>query len=200
MNFRHFLLTTAILFSLFINAQNDFQIGAKAGVNYSGFNVNGTSSYTDAFGLLAGVIAEYQLSNTFSIQPELIFIQKTGGRETPSNLPGGLIRADLSYIDLPISGKYYFFKGFAVEFGPQLDILINDKTTIAFNNDNSEPNPANIETNAIQLSINLGFSYKIAQKYLVQFRYSHGITHIYKDLDATNSVFALSVGYFFLNK
>ena len=198
MKLNQLTLTIVLLIGLNTTAQNEFELGAKAGVNYSGFNVDGSSAYTDGFGYHLGIMGEYELSNNFSIQPEIIFIQKTGSRGTPSELSGGLITSDLTYIEIPLNGKYYFAKGFAVEFGPQLDILVNEKTTVDFYNSNQMDDSVDIETNGIQFSINLGISYKVLEKYLIQFRYSHGLSDVYKDLEAKNSVFLFSVGYFFL--
>ena len=198
MNIKKTILVLSVLIGLNTTAQSEFKFGAKIGANYSGFNVNGSSSYTNAFGYHLGIISEYELSNSFSLQPEMIFIQKTGGRGTPSDLPGGTITSDLTYIDIPLNGKYYITNGFAVEFGPQLDILVNEKTEVDFYDSNQTDNSIDIETNGIQFSMNLGLSYKIIDKYLIQFRYSHGLSDVYKDLEAKNSVFAISIGYFFL--
>lgn len=198
MNIRTITLVLFVLIGLNTTAQNEFKFGAKIGVNYSGFNVDGSSAYTNAFGYHLGVLGEYKLSNSFSLQPEIIFIQKTGGRGTPSDLPGGTIASDLTYIDIPINGKYYFTNGFAIEFGPQLDFLINEKTEVDFYESNQTNNSIDIETNGIQFSLNLGISYKIIDKYLIQFRYSHGLSDVYNNLEAKNSVFLLSIGYFFI--
>ena len=189
-----------ILLSIGLNttAQNEFKFGAKAGFNYAGFNVNGSSSYSNGFGYQFGVISEYKLSNSFSLQPEMIYILKSGGRGTPSDWPGGLITSELTYIDIPINGKYYFFEGFAAEFGPQLDILINEETSVDFYDSNQFDNTINFETNSIQFSLNLGISYLMIDKYLFQFRYSYGLSNVYNDLEAKNTVFVFSVGYFFL--
>lgn len=196
MNLKKLFFTFIILFGLSTNAQNEFKLGVKAGVNYSGFNVNGASSYTNGFGFLGGLIGEYELSGKISLQPELIFSQKTGARGIPG-IPAG-IRSDLSYIDIPLNGKYYIFDGFAVEFGPQFDFLINDETTTEFYTSNHNEYPTDLETKPIQISLNIGLSYKIVDKYLLQFRYSHGLSNIFENIDAKNSVFAFSLGYYFL--
>jgi len=199
MNLKRIILILLLSIGLNTTAQNEFKFGAKAGFNYSGFNVNGSSSYSDGYGYQFGIIGEYKFSNSFSLQPEVIYILKKGGRGTPSAFfPRGLITSELTYIDIPINGKYYFFKGFAAEFGPQLDILINEETSIDFYDDSQSGSFVNFETNGIQFSLNLGISYLITDKYLLQFRYSYGLSNVYKDLEAKNTVFAFSVGYFFL--
>jgi hypothetical protein len=198
MKLKHLTIALTLLIGLNTTAQNEFKLGAKLGANYSGFHVDGSSAYTDAFGYHLGLIGEYKLSNSFSLQPEMIFIQKTGRIGTPSDFAGGLITSDFNYIDIPFIVKYYFANGFAVEFGLQLDILVNEKTEVDFYDNNQTNNSVEIETNGLQFSINLGISYKIIDKYLLQFRYSHGLSDVYKDLNAKNSVFAFSVGYFFL--
>jgi len=198
MKLKEIALIILLSIGLKTTAQNEFKLGAKAGFNYSGFNVNGSSSYSDGYGYQFGIIGEYKLSNSFSLQPEAIYIIKSGGRGTPSELPSGLITSDLNYIDIPINGKYYFFEGFAAEFGPQLDILINEETSVDFYDSNQSDSSINFETNGIQFSLNLGVSYLITDKYLLQFRYSYGLSNVYKDLEAKNTVFAFSLGYFFL--
>ena len=198
MKLKGITLLITLLIGINTTAQNEFKIGAKAGFNYSGFNVNGSSSYSDGYGYQFGFIGEYKISNSFSLQPEAIYIIKSGGLGTPSDLPSGLITSDLTYIDIPINAKYYFFDGFSAEFGPQLDILVNEETSVDFYDNNQSDSDINFETNGIQFSLNLGISYLIIDKYLLQFRYSYGLSNVYKELEAKNTVFAFSVGYFFL--
>lgn len=198
MSIKNMLVLLCVIVGLTTTAQNEFKIGAKIGANYSGFNVSGSSTYTNAFGYHLGLIGEYNVSNSFSLQPEIILIQKTGGRGTPPDLAGGVISSDLTYIDIPLNCKYYFTDGLAVEFGPQLEFLVNEKTEVDFYDNNQTDNSIDLATNGFQLSINLGVSYKIIDKYLVQLRYSHGLSDIYKNLEAKNSVFSVSIGYFFL--
>jgi len=199
MKLKRITLIITLLIGLNTIAQNKFKFGAKAGFNYSGFNVNGSSSYSDGYGFHFGLIGEYKFSEKFSLQPEAIYILKKGGRGTPSDFfPIGLITSELTYIDIPINGKFYFFDGFAAEFGPQLDILINEETSVYIYNYDQSDSSINFETNGIQFSLNLGISYLITDKYLLQFRYSYGLSDVYKDFEAKNTVFAFSFGYFFL--
>ena len=189
---------TIFLVGLNLNAQSDFTIGVKGGINYSGFNVEGSSAYTDAFGYHLGVIGEYNLKNNFALLTELNFAKKTGSRAAPTNLSGGTIKSDLNYIDIPLMGKYYLSKSFAIAAGPQLDFLINESTEINFYNGNEDVSSLDIKTNGLQLSCNLGFSYILLDKYIIQLRYSHGLSDVYQDLEAKNTVFSFSLGYFFL--
>ena len=191
-----FLVT--LLLGLNSIAQNEFNLGSKAGVNYSGFNVDGSSAYTDAFGYHIGFIGEYVVTKRFSFQSELNFIQKTGSGGTPSELSAGTIKSDLNYLDIPIMVKYYLFDHFAIESGPQLNILISESTEVNYYTNNELDGLLDLKTNGLQLSFNLGFSYTIVDKYLLQLRYSHGLSDIYQDLEAKNTVFSFSVGYFFL--
>jgi hypothetical protein len=73
-------------------------------------------------GFNAGALAKISLSESFSIQPELVYsIQGTTLEEGDLD-----IKMNLSYLNLPILAQYNF-SGFAIETGPQLGFLMSAK-------------------------------------------------------------------------
>lgn len=176
-------------------AQDGVKYGLKGGVNFSGFHSGGSSAFTDSFGFHAGLIANYSFSDKLSIQPELLYVQKTGGTNT--NVAGTTVflKSDRDYIDLPVMLKYNFASNFSLELGPQIGFLITENTGLTFSDGDSSVQDIKLDAESVDFSINLGISYTIVPKYLIQLRYSHGLSKVFDSLDDKNSVFLLSIGY-----
>lgn len=109
------LLFTAFLFAgtLFTNAQ-ETKFGVRAGVDFAtakakyevmGTTVEAKSSET---GFFAGAFAEIGISESFAIQPEVLYVSIK----------------DFSAISVPILGKYSF-GDFSVMAGPDLNYLLD---------------------------------------------------------------------------
>lgn len=191
---RQFLFVLLILIGFHSYSQIDIRFGGKIGGNFAGLHSNGSTAITDGFGINIGGIVELGISESFSIQPELLYSQKTG----KINIDNGsnTLKTDRDYIEIPANGKIDFFKGLSVEFGPQIGFLINDKNEIT-NNSNNETEDVNIDDlKSIDLSANLGVSYTFNPGLIIQLRYNYGISKIINEMEEKNSVVMLSLGYF----
>ena len=166
-----------------VNAQ-EIKFGIKGGLNFasiSGDNTKGTDVVT-SFNL--GLLSEIPISKKFSFQPELMYSGQ-----------GYSLKDDtiaLSYLNIPLMGKYYLTKGLSVEAGPQVGFLLaakNDKTNIKDS------------FNTVDFGVNFGLGYKLDNGLNFVARYNLGLTDINNVESSSsknkNSVFQLSVGYFF---
>ncbi|WP_111308321.1 porin family protein [Confluentibacter sediminis] len=169
-----------------VNAQK-IKFGAKGGLNFasvSGDNVEGTDIVT-SFNF--GVLSEIIISKKFSFQPELMYSgQGFGSNENTIPLTA------LSYLNIPLMGKYYLTKGLSVEAGPQIGFLLSAKNNKTDVKDSF---------NTFDFGVNFGLGYKLNNGLNFGARYNLGLTDINK-LDNSssknkNGVFQLSVGYFF---
>ncbi len=207
MKLRTLLLIIMMSVNLSIIAQNEFNIGIKGGISYSGFHSGELSPYPTPLTYVFGFMGEYKLSNNLSIQSELLYTKKRGIASIPDELrdpnyyPGGSIYSFLSYTNFPLEVKYYFNDNFAAEFGPQLDVLIKEETVLHFF-DNSADTILNLKPNELQFSLNLGLSHEFIDDFLLQLRYSYGLSNVYSEInpniDGENSVLSFSIGYNFL--
>ncbi len=163
----------------------DVTFGVKAGLNLATLTVENTDVKA---GYHVGAMAEIKLNDKFSIQPELLFSAQ-GTKYNEGNEDKNI----LSYINLPIMGKYYVTEGLSLEVGPQIGFLVNAETEF-------DGEYFDIEnTNTIDFGVDFGLGYKLDSGLNFSARYNYGLTNFNSDSDfvAKNSVFQFSVGYFF---
>jgi hypothetical protein len=172
-------------------AQSELTFGVKGGANFTGFHT-GSSTFSSEFGINLGGIAEYSLSDRFSIQAELLFNQKAGTFtiKDNSNFVLGSVVSKLGYIDIPIIAKIYIGDKFSFEVGPQFGFNISEKTE--FNDSEIES-----ETNTLDTAIVGGFGYQFEQGLFIQARYGYGLSEVFENDKYKNSVISLSLGYKF---
>jgi opacity protein-like surface antigen len=167
-----------------VNAQS-IKFGVKSGVNFA--TISGEGINVDSrIGFHIGGVAEINVSDKFSVQPELVY--STQGAKLRD-----FATIELDYISVPIMAKYHVTKGLSLEFGPQFSFLVNDG--IDFENNDAETE--DIEAENFDLSAGIGLGYKLDSGLFFQTRYNLGITTISENPDLKNGVFQVSVGYQF---
>lgn len=198
-------LLLATLFSLLSfsgYSQNNLPFGIKAGVNTAGiYYPDGKISYTSNYSPNVGFISDFSLTNKLYIQGEMLYNRKFAPLFPPVGVGSYMITSKLDYIDVPVVAKYNLFKNFAIEAGPQLGILLRKKHFLVTHPNNIEQ-IQEIEVNNVnnlELSGVIGLQYKFTNSLFAQFRYSHGLTDVYKNYWAKvkNSIIGLSLGYLF---
>jgi hypothetical protein len=182
---KNFLVLAVVTVLGFANGNaQEIKFGAKGGLNFasiSGDNTNGIDLVT-AFNF--GVVSEIPISEKFSFQPELMYSGQGYGFNENT--------IALSYLNIPLMGKYYVTKGFSVEAGPQLGFLLSAK---------NEKTDVKDSFNTFDFGVNFGLGYKLDNGLNFGVRYNLGLTDI-NNLDNSssknqNGVLQVSVGYFF---
>ncbi len=204
------IIAIALMFQS--NAQEEtvtknLQIGAKAGVNFSTITgdlseIKGRTSFH------FGGVVELPISEKLSVQPELLFSSQ--GAKYPDE--GTLI---LNYLQMPIMGKYYVMDELSLEFGPQIGYLLSAKFKYDSDEDGNDPGPnttgersqavekEDVKSDVKSLDIGLlfGLGYKLDNGINFGARYNLGLLDGNNFDDGfgkfKNSVFQISVGYFF---
>ncbi len=164
-------------------------LGAKAGMNVSGFYGNRSDNRIERnnlIGLHAGFLAEIKFNDSFALQPELLY-SRAGAEEE------NIVRFQLDYIAFPIMAKFYLADKLSLDVGPQFGFLVNDEAEIQIED---EPR-YNTDANTFDFVLNAGLSAKITEQWFAQVRYSYGITTVAENPDVNNGVFQLSLGYMF---
>lgn len=209
-----FLLCTAT----FVQAQG-FRPGIKAGLNYT--NVVGKSvdsnKVNGQLGFHAGAILGFELSDMFTIQPEILYSTKGFGFgekdadffDTVRRRREGRMR--LHYVDVPVmlkvnAGPLYF------ELGPSVSYLVTATSTVKATAVDEEGTPqAGVPVldfdgtgrkgfGAFDYGINAGVGGQFMGA-LVGLRYQLGLApmedgnRVFPTSDIKNSVLMLSVGY-----
>ena len=201
----------------------DISYGVKAGVNFANFggDVDESSSRT---GFHVGAVVELPISETFSIQPEVVFSQQGAqvDSSTESVISGVTTRTTteneqtLNYINVPVLAKYYIMEGLSLEVGPQVGFLVSakskfDSTSTATFGGTSNSTSASGETDnkdgfkSVDFSAVAGVGYELPMGLFFQARYQVGISSVLEDsegldsqdISTTNQVLSLSVGFKF---
>lgn len=169
-----------------INAQ-DVKFGAKAGLNLAFITGDDSEDLDPNTDFHLGVMAEFKISDKFSLQPELVYSGQ--GADTNIASEGSI---SLNYLNLPLIGKYYVTERLSLEAGPQIGVLLSTKGGTVDYKELLKP---------IDYGVNFGVGYKLDNGLNFTARYNLGLSNI-NDVDGfsdknSNGVFQLSVGYFF---
>ena len=192
----------AVVFSMAsLNAQDGnapVRFGAKAGVNFSDITGDMTDSFTGRTSFHIGAVAEIPISESFAIQPELVYSAQ--GSDYEEDFDGmtfsGTVTAN--FLNIPIMAKYFVADGFTIEAGPQIGILLSSEI---------EEDDIDLDIKdslkGIDFGLNFGLGYQLDNGLNFAARYNLGLTDLNDDPDflgdfeAKNSVIQLSVGYSF---
>lgn len=190
------LVALVSMFSIVAFAQES-TFGVKAGVNFAKITGDDLEDASGRTGFHVGAIAEFPLSEQFSIQPEAVYSQQ--GLEYDDF--GFDIKLKLDYINIPIMAKYYFSttRDLAIEFGPQIGILMNAKAEA-----DGDEEDVKDDVKGSDISVGGGLSYQMETGWFAQARYMFGVSDINDTDDEntfgdnfTNSVLSISIGYRF---
>ena len=181
------ILLVSLVFLLSVKAgAQDVQFGIKAGGNMA-LEV-GDNTTDPRYGIHVGGFLSKPLSKVLDLQLELLYSMQ-GGRSNEWDWTD-----KFDYINLPVMLKIYVNKErrkFSIDVGPQFGYLISAKNTGVFNyNDDA--------FNKFEVDLGLGVSYKIIDELDVTFRFTGGLTNIFKEGDTSkNNCIQLGIGYRF---
>jgi hypothetical protein len=179
-------IITMTLAAFTLQAQ-DVTFGAKAGLNFASMTGDDAEGLDSRTSLHIGVTAEIELSDAFSVQPELLY---SGQGYTAD----GDVTGKVDYINLPVMAKFYVGDGFSLEAGPQIGFLASAKADV-----DGESVDIKDLLNSTDFALNLGAGYKLDSGLNFGLRYSIGLTDV-PDGDSNgfkHSVLQLSVGFNF---
>ena len=178
---------------LSINAQTSF--GVKTGMNFAIIAAEYSNDYKSKIGYTICAFAEIDISETISLQPQLLFsAQGAKYEDTRPNSPLVGLPTDLkaNYIILPIMLKYSATEKINIEAGPQIGLLLAAEI---YDTDYKD------QVESIDFGANFGISYDFSDVLFAQARYNLGLTNLLKDSaedKVKNSVLSISFGYKFI--
>lgn len=181
------LVTVITVLGLTTTNAQDIKFGAKAGLNFAFITGDNTNGFEPISDFHFGAMAEWKISDKFSLQPEIMY--SVQGTNTNVDSEGEIL---LNYLNLPIMGKYYVAKGLSIEAGPQIGFLLSTKGGSINYKD---------ALKSTDFGVNFGVGYKLDNGLNFSARYNLGLSNII-DVNSVpdknrNGVFQLSVGYFF---
>lgn len=196
------LIITAALFSfnVALSQMQGIRIGPKAGINFANLSYDESYDFLDSKMKVSyhfGIVAEFPVLDRFTIQPELLYADQ--GEKYEINVEGELMtmRTRLNYLNLPVLAKYYFTKGFSLEAGPQIGVVLYSKSV------DEDGDKTDIEDiNPLDFGLTAGLGYQFDVGLFVQGRYYRGLLNVNDsvtkdDFKFVNDICQLSVGYKF---
>ena len=189
------LLIAAVSFSL-TQAQS-INFGAKAGLNLANVTGSDASGNSILVSFHAGVLAQFSVTNQFSVQPEILY----SGQGTKFSSSGESGTDKLGYINIPVLAKYTTSSGFFVQTGPQIGFLLSAKessggTTMDFKSD----------VTSTDFSWVFGLGYLTSANIGIDGRYVLGFTNLEKNTGGStsgtlkNGVIQIGVFYLFCDR
>lgn len=169
-------------------AVGTFTLQPKIGMNVA--SLTKCDGCDPRIGLAAGVEAEYQAADIFSVSAGLIYsMQGNKAKEE-----GVTLTTKLDYINIPILANVYVTKGLAVKLGVQPAFNVSDKQKLSGGKASVEAEDVGAES--FDFSIPVGLSYEY-NNVVFDARYNFGVTNIADGGDSKNSVFQFTLGYKF---
>jgi hypothetical protein len=161
-----------------------FTYGAKAGVNLSTLKLDpdeGDDAYTSQTGLVVGGLAVRRLSGRFDWQVEGLFSMKGGSADVGS--ADSKVRLD--YVDVPLFIRYRIQgspqRGIHAFGGPSFNFLLRARTISDLGNTKIEQDVTD-DVERFELGVVGGVSVGFG-RWIVEGRYTHGISDTDKDTD-----------------
>ena len=186
------ILTVGAIFAFSFTYAQEVKFGIKGGLNLA--NISGdVEGNTSKLGFQIGGFTEIEITEKFSVQPELLF--STQG--TKFDFEGTKVEFNLSYLNIPVMLKYYVADKFILETGPQIGLLMNAKLKGGGDSLDVKDN-----FKSIDFGVNFGTAYNFSENISAGLRYNLGLSNISKSVDGDtanikNNVISLSVGYKF---
>lgn len=169
-NMNKLIVFVFLLFTLNTSAQSIF--GVKAGGQLTNLDFSDPSGFThfnlffvQKYSFHGGIFLRFPVYKKLHIQTELLYSVK-GAREVP-NYPFkfNLEDRNLIFINLPILAHLPLYKGFALQGGAEMGVLLN-KSEERYRNKTAD------------LGLLAGVSKTFFQKFELSIRYVHGVTPI----------------------
>ena len=186
-------ITIALFFGVIttMNAQDNTipksNGGIKGGYNLAAVSFDGDGETEQRHGFHIGVYGESFISESFSIQPELMYSQQ-GYKITNSS---GTFTQKLDYINLPLMLKAYPSKNFFLEAGPQIGLAVSHKEEY----DGLFSGSQEYDPNNFDWGMNFGGGFKTDYGISLGVRYHLGLGDLYDEGKAQNRVLQFSLGF-----
>ncbi|HKL34464.1 MAG TPA: porin family protein [Tangfeifania sp.] len=204
-----FLSLILLSASIYTFGQNS-RFGFKGGLNLSNMTVEGNDDSNLKAGFHAGVFNKIGITESFSIQPELLYSAKGFKLNyDESAIADGETQFNLNYIDLPVKLVFNLSRDFEFQLGPYFSYLAGanvdtDAEVLEFFNIDSTDELDRENFNAFEVGLTGGLGFTI-DPLVFGFNYNLGLTQVAKDDeptevmlgDAKNTVIQVYAGILF---
>ena len=179
------------------------QFGIKGGMNVSSISDDGYDDTKSKVGYYGGIFVNIPASESFSIQPEVIYNNLGSEVKNSATIPGTTYnynrKLNLNYLTVPVMFQYKATPQFYLEAGPEFGFLVSAKSTTTTNNSSSTTELKKDDFNNFNLGMGLGLGFDITKNVGVNARYVAGFSDVTKpssdpSTDAKNKNNTFQVG------
>ena len=147
-------IVALICFAHIATAQTGTGFGVKAGLNMSNFTGDDVES-DGATGFYVGALVDLPITESFHIQPEVLYSME-GGDES-----------SLSFLRIPIMAKYYVTSGLNIQAGPSIGFKVA-----------AEDDFTDEITKSTDIGLGFGLAYELPIGFFIDLRYTLGLSNI----------------------
>lgn len=186
-----FLAVAFISTGIIAGAQAKF--GAKAGLNLANWSGSDADDAKMKIGFNVGGFVNLAVSESFSIQPELLF----SNQGTKFEESGESATIHSNYLNIPVMAQYNNASGFYAETGPLVGFLMSAKVKA-----DGESMDIKESFKSLDFGWGLGLGYKLASGLGFGARYNFGLAKLPEEGDGkiSNSVIQVGLSYTFGGK
>ena len=199
-----FFVAIGLFMSPAIQAQES-SVGIKGGVNLSTLSIDDNNDKNMKIGFNVGVYNKIALTESFAIQPELLY-SRQGLKVEYDGIADGETKFNLNYINLPIKLVFNLSEDFEFQFGPYVGYLIDanlksDAEVLGLFDIDSEDDVDRKNFNSIDYGLTAGLGFDL-DPLIIGVNYNLGLSQVAKDDefsynmlgDAKNRVIQVYVG------
>lgn len=195
---------TLMLAAITVNAQEAdntkskaISFGVKGGVNFATLSGNDFDNPDSRTSFHVGVLGEFPIADIFSLQVEALYSGQGFKYDFDGDLVGGegKVEYQLDYVNVPVLAKLYATKGLSFEVGPQFSFKVNEENDSNANSNGGDTPLDNAKD--FEVGVAGGLTFQTEMGLFATGRYIYGVTDIFENSDAKNSVFQIGVGYKF---
>ena len=176
-----FVVCSAVLLSLFMSqqvvAQTSGRAGIKGGLNISNLYIDDVNDQNARLGFHAGLYGQILSSETFAIQPELLFSTKGAKANHSGLVVNQEVSYNLNYLDLPVLLVFKLGESVEIHLGPYASYLLSANISYegALANGVKELNKNSLKSFDYGLAGGLGMNFGNVE---VGARYNYGLVEI----------------------
>ena len=153
------------------------QFGIKGGMNVSSISDDGYDDTKSKVGYYGGIFVNIPASESFSIQPEVIY-NNLGSEVKLGNSYSR--KLNLNYITVPVMFQYKATPQFYLEAGPEFGFLVSADSKTTWNNSTSTAELDKDNFNNFNMGVGLGAGFDITKNVGINARYVAGFSDVTK--------------------
>lgn len=205
------ILTVFVLFiNMTFSLAQDFKLSVEGGVNLSSINGDNLESTEGLLGGYIGVKSDIKIFEKIYLEPGLQYSMQ-GFKWKIENVDTDEFFEDkymLSYLNFPLTVKYFVVDGFSLSAGPQLGLLLAAKDKWSYKSLNASGNTYDEDSGeenvkdffeSFDYGLKLGLGYRLSSGITFNASYFMGLSEPFKNINTNNhnATIQLGIGYYF---